>query len=64
MAMRVNDTRFSDLAEVLLEKGFDGLGSAVTLFMNEAMKIERESRAGYANGFKSKQLKTRLGILD
>lgn len=74
--MRVNDTRFSDLAEVLLEKGLDGLGSAVTLFINEAMKIERErhlnvmayerseSRAGYANGFKSKQLKTRLGVLD
>jgi hypothetical protein len=40
MAMSVNDTRFSDLAEVLLEKGFDGLGSAVTLFINEAMKIE------------------------
>lgn len=74
--MRRNDTGLSDLAEVLSEKGLDGLGNAVALLMNEAMKIERdrhlnaaayertESRKDYANGFKSKQLKTRLGQLD
>ena len=76
MTMRENDTGLSDLAEVLSEKGLDGLGSAVALLINEAMKIERDkhlnarayertdSRIDYANGFKSKQLKTRLGHLN
>lgn len=76
MAIRKNDTGLSDLAEVLSEKGLDGLGSAIALLINEAMKIERdrhlnaavyertESRSGYSNGFKSKQLKTRVGVLD
>lgn len=75
MTMRANDTGISDLAEVLSEKGLDGLGNAVALMINEAMKIERdrhlnakayertETRNGYANGFKPKQLKTRIGDL-
>jgi putative transposase len=52
------------------------LGEAVTLLINEAMKIERtkhlnaepyertESRNGYANGYKPKHLKSRVGELD
>ena len=76
MAMQVEDTQFSGLAEVLFEKGLDGLGSAVEMLINEAMRIERarylnaepyertEARSDYANGFKPKQLKTRLGALN
>ena len=76
MAMQVEDTQFSGLAEVLFEKGLDGLGSVVELLINEVMRIERarylnaepyertEARSDYANGFKAKQLKTRLGALN
>jgi len=76
MAMRVEDTQISGLAEVLFEKGLDGLGSAVEILINEAMRIERAkylnaepyertaSRSDYSNGFKPKQLKTRLGSLN
>jgi putative transposase len=76
MAMRVEDTQISGLAEVLFEKGLDGLGSAVEILINEAMRIERarylnaepyertDARSDYANGFKPKQLKTRLGALN
>lgn len=76
MTIGINDTGFSSLAEVLSEKGLDGLGSAVEILINEAMRIERdkhlnaksyertELRSGYANGFKQKQLKTRLGALN
>ena len=76
MTMRVNDTVISDLAKELIEKGFDGLGNAVAVLINESMKIERERhlnashyernelRADHANGFKAKQLKTRIGTLD
>lgn len=75
MTMRTNDTGISGLAEVLSEKGLEGLGSAVAILINEAMLIERdrhinalayertELRSGYSNGFKPKQLKTRLGAL-
>lgn len=76
MAMLTNDTGISSLAEVLSERGLEGLGSAVEILINEAMRIERDNhlnaksyertelRSGYANGFKPKQLKTRLGALN
>ena len=76
MTLGINDTLFSSLSEVLCEKGLEGLGSAVEILINEAMKIERakhinaklyertEMRSGYSNGFKPKQLNTRLGALN
>lgn len=76
MAIRVNDTKLSDVAEIISENGMDGVGNAIQILINQAMIIERdrhlhaqayertESRTGYANGFKSKTLKTRLGALD
>ena len=76
MAMRINDTKLSDLAEIISENGMDGIGSAVQILINQARIIERdrhlhaqayertESRTGYANGFKPKTLKTRLGALN
>jgi hypothetical protein len=41
MTLGMNDTGFSLLSEVLCERGLEGLGSAVEILINEAMKIER-----------------------
>jgi len=61
--------------EVLESNGLDGLASALTVLLNEIMKIERarflnanpyersSSRRGHANGFKSKTVRTRVGEL-
>lgn len=62
--------------DLLVEHGFGGLARAVEILVNEAMLIERAAaleaapyersplRRGYANGFKPKRLKTRLGELE
>ena len=62
--------------KLISEQGFDGLGEAVTLLINQAMDIERshhlqaepyertEARNGYANGYKPKKVKCRVGELD
>jgi len=63
-----------DLAmELLITNGFDGVADAVSVLMNTAMKIERsrylqaepyertDRRQSYANGYKSKTVKTRIG---
>ncbi len=76
MACRVRDnSNIEDVIELIAKQGFNGLGEAVTVLINEAMKIERSrhleadpyertrSRIGYANGFKDKTVKTRLGEL-
>jgi len=48
--------------ESLTENGLDGMGEALHILMNEAMKIERsEDRVGHANGFKDKTVRTRVG---
>lgn len=69
-------TRFGELLQLLSEHGFDGMAEAIEILMNEAMKLERsealgampyqrsESRRGYANGFKSKTVNSRLGRLN
>lgn len=76
MTYRVQDNQFEDVCELLNEHGFEGMKEAMTLLINEAMRIERqahlgaapfertESRQGYANGYKSKSVMTRLGKLD
>lgn len=76
MACRVEDTNIHPAIELLTEHGFEGLAEAVTLLMNEAMKLERAhhlqaepyerttGRIGYANGYKPKTLHSRLGQLD
>jgi putative transposase len=68
-------TAFDQIKELLAEHGFDGLAQAVTVLLNEVMKLERthalgaapyersEGRNGYANGFKPKTLHTRIGTL-
>ena len=69
-------TRFEEVIQVLCEHGFDGMAEAIEILMNEEMKLERadalgampyqrsESRRGYANGFKPKTVRSRLGRLN
>ena len=64
-----------DAVELLKDNGFDALAEAVAGLMNTALVAERsaylgarpsersESRRSYANGFKGKTVKTRLGEL-
>jgi transposase-like protein len=71
-----HSTRFEEVIQVLCEHGFDGMAEAIEILMNEAMKLERadalgampyqrsETRRGYANGFKPKTVRSRLGRLN
>jgi transposase-like protein len=64
------------VCEVLIENGFDGMATAMSTLLNEAMKLERSQfleaspyertteRVGYANGFKPKRVNSRVGKLD
>jgi len=68
-------TIFNQLIEMISEQGLEGMGGAVRILLNEAMKVERsnaldaqpwertDSRKGYSNGFKPKTVSTRLGEL-
>jgi transposase-like protein len=65
-----------EAVQVLAESGFEGMAHAMELLINECMKVERqralgvgpyqrgEARHGQANGFKPRQLKTRVGPLN
>lgn len=76
MTVNMNSTGISNLAQIISEQGMAGLGSVFQVLLNQAMLIERdrylgaasyertEKRTGYANGFKPKGLKTRIGTLD
>ena len=75
MAQPVQDNAIYDAVELLKDNGFDGLAEAVTVLLNTAMVAERsdylgarpyersDDRRGYANGFKDKTVKSRLGAL-
>lgn len=64
------------VVELLATNGFDGMAQAMEILFNEAMRLQRDDflgagphertpdRRGYANGFKPKRLKSRLGQLD
>jgi len=70
------DNPIDQIMEILIEQGFEGMDQAMTILINEAMKIERacalranpyertSARQGRANGYKSKNVKSRLGRLD
>lgn len=73
---QLNQRKLFQLAmEQLIEHGPEAFRDVMSELMNEAMRIEREqflgarhhqrteSRLGYANGFKSKQLDSQLGTL-
>jgi len=75
MTHQQHPNAFDDLMELLAEHGFDGMAQAITILFNEAMKLERtealgaapyersEHRRGYANGFKAKTVRTRVGAI-
>src|SRR5215212_606714 len=75
MSHQMQTTALDEIMELLAEHGFDGMAQAVTVLLNEVMKLERtaalgaapyqraEGRIGHANGFKPKTLHTRLGAL-
>ena len=66
----------NDLTALLIGHGPSAMASALATLMNHAMQVEREQvlkaeshqrtgdRQGYANGFKPKTLKTRVGQVD
>ena len=68
-------TAIESVLEVLSEHGLGAMAEAMQTLLNEAMKLERseflraapgertDDRTGYANGFKDKGLRTRLGEL-
>lgn len=69
-------TPIEQVLELLTEQGSDGFAEALRLLLNLTMLFEREqflqaapyertsARRDYANGFKPKRLRTRLGDLD
>lgn len=75
MAQQVENRTIGEAVELLKENGFEGLAEAVTVLLNSAMASERSEylraapyersveRVGYANGFKDKTVKSRLGAL-
>lgn len=76
MTCYIENNQFDLAMELLIENGFNRIAEAVSILMNTAMKIERsrylqaepyertEHRQSYANGYKAKTVKTRVGSLD
>jgi putative transposase len=70
-----DNSAIEDVMEIIIEHGFSGMDQAMSILLNEAMKIERAKvlqaeayerspeRVGYANGYKPKNVKSRLGDL-
>ena len=70
-----DDSAIFTAMEQIIENGLEGLDVAVSILINEAMRIERsraleadpwqrtETRKGYANGYKPKTVTSRVGKL-
>ena len=66
----------AELLEQLTQEGLEGLPEMIRILVNEAMRLERqnhlqarpyertEGRRGYANGYKPKRVKTRVGEIN
>lgn len=75
MTHRENNKAFDQVLEVLIENGLEGMAAVMEVVFNEAMKLERTDflraephertaeRRGYANGYKDKKVRSRLGEL-
>jgi len=73
MTYQDNFTLPTELTDLIIEQGFDYLPELIRILVNAAMQAERQKylgvdpyerspeRRGYANGFKPKTVKTRLG---
>src|SRR5271165_408409 len=76
MVYQRKDNLFQAVLDLITEEGANGFKEVLKLLMNAAMAEEREDylgaaryertedRRGYANGFKSKPLNTRVGTLE
>lgn len=72
---QVQSNKINPAIQEIIDTGLEGMREAMVLMFNEAMFIERshilnaqpyertDDRRGYANGFKPKMVKTRLGEL-
>lgn len=70
-----DDSAIFTAMEQIIENGLEGLDAAISILINEAMRIERsraleadpwqrtETRKGYANGYKPKTVNSRVGKL-
>jgi len=75
MTCQTNNNALAEAMELVLEHGLSGMPRAFEILKNEAMLVERgrhlnaeayertPQRQGYANGFKDKTLKSRIGEL-
>jgi len=75
MTCQTNNNALAEAMELVLEHGLSGMPRAFEILINEAMLVERgrhlnaeayertPQRQGYANGFKDKTLKSRIGEL-
>jgi len=75
MSAITETTMLAEVAAILEEHGFEGLPACVEILVNQAMLKERsqalgaqpyernDARRGYANGFKPKTVRSRLGAL-
>ena len=73
---QMKDTLVDQIVKGLIGHGTEGLTSVIEMLMNTAMKVEREEflgagahercqeRKGYANGYKPKEIQTRMGALE
>lgn len=73
---QIKDTLVEQIVKELIGHGPEGLKPVLELLFNTAMKVEREQflgagthercdrRKGYANGYKPKEIQTRMGALN
>ncbi len=73
MTCLIENNQFDLAMELLIQNEFDEVADAISVLMNIAMRIERswylqadpyertEHRQSYANGYKGKIVKTRVG---
>ena len=73
---RKDFSRLIEAVKIVEEFGFEGFTEAMSLLLNEAMKVERsrvlgaesyertDMRKGYANGYKPKTVSSRIGDLE
>lgn len=76
MSHPFKSNEYNPILGMLIEHGFDGMSQAISMLVNEAMRLEREhflkakpyerteERTGYANGFKPRTLQSRMGPLE
>lgn len=75
MTRENNDNKLDIVMELLNQNGFEAYAQVLRILLNEAMKIERDealgagpyertdNRKGYANGYKPRNIDTRMGKL-